>query len=56
MSKGENVYNFIEFGMNRKGYIHCVHVHVFDSKLNKMFDDEYEDDGLLTSIFKKIFG
>jgi len=30
--------------------------HVDDSKLNKMFDDEYEDDGLLTSIFKKIFG
>ncbi len=56
-SYGEKAYNFMQFGIQKSGYIHCDFDYIPDKELNKMMSDEYEyeDDGFITGLFKKFF-
>ena len=56
-SYGENAYNFMEFGLNRSGYIHCNFGKIDEHHLTEIFEEDHEEEeGLLKSIFKSIFG
>lgn len=55
-SYGTNAYNFMEFGLNRNGFIHCNFKKYDERDFTDLFEDNYEEEGILKSIFKSIFG
>jgi hypothetical protein len=55
-SYGNKAYNFMQFGLNRSGYIHCDFDRVDDKELHVMFEDEPEEEGILKQMFRSIFG
>jgi hypothetical protein len=60
-SYGENAYNFMEFELNRSGFIHCNFERMDERDMSDMFDDDYlekdyYEEGFISSIFRKIFG
>ena len=62
-SYGEKTFNFMEFGIQKSGFIHCNFDHLPDKELNKMMQEEYYDDyaddyndgGFISNLLKKIF-
>jgi len=42
-SYGDKTYNFMEFGLNKSGYIHCNFRTVEEHELQYIFDDEPEE-------------
>ncbi len=54
-SYGDNAYNYMEFGLNRSGYIHCNFERMNERDLS-IISDDYIEEGFISTIFRKIFG
>lgn len=43
-SYGNKAYNFMEFGIQKSGYIHCDFEYIPDNELNYIMNYDYDDD------------
>jgi hypothetical protein len=62
-SYGDKAYNFMQFGIQKSGYIHCDFEYMNDKELYEMmnydeeceFEYDDEDDGFISGLVKRFF-